>query len=248
MNFDTRINKCLLSNFFNLSSSSSSSSSGDRRKRRASRSKSPARKAPIGESKERDGKDRPKSRERARKPSGDRERDDKRDRASSKGRGGRRSRSHSARNRSKRNSRSRSASVSSRRKRFERSETPKPTRINVSRLTRNVTKDHVMEIFSNYGEIKTVDFPVGRYHNTLGRGYCYVEFMLSDHAENAMKHMDGGYIDGAEVAVAPVNKQAPMQMIRRSPMRGRGLPRNRWRGNDMRNRRRSPLRRSPRRR
>lgn len=106
-----------------------------------------------------------------------------------------------------------------------------------------------MEIFSNYGEVKTVDFPVDRFHTNLGRGFCYVEFMLSDQAENAMKHMDGGYIDGAEVAVAPVNKQAQMPMNRRSPMRGRGLPRNRWRGNDMRNRRRSPLRRSsPRRR
>lgn len=74
--------------------------------------------------------------------------------------------------------------------------------------------------------------------------------MIADDAENAMKHMDGGYIDGAEVAVAPINKPAPMQMMRRSPMRrGRGPPqRNRWRGNDMRNRRRSPIRRSPRRR
>lgn len=63
-----------------------------------------------------------------------------------------------------------------------------------------------------------------------------------------MKHMDGGYIDGSEVAVAPINKPAPMQMMRRSPMRGRGPPRNRWNRNDMRNRRRSPIRRSPRRR
>jgi hypothetical protein len=75
--------------------------------------------------------------------------------------------------------------------------------------------------------------------------------MLSDDAENAMKKMDGGFIDGSEVAVAPVNKPQ-MPMMRRSPMRGRGGPpmrNNRWRNNnDMRNRRRSPIRRSPRRR
>lgn len=47
---------------------------------------------------------------------------------------------------------SRSRSRSDRKKR-ERSSTPKPVRIHVGRLTRNVTKDHVHEIFSNYGNI-----------------------------------------------------------------------------------------------
>lgn len=112
-----------------------------------------------------------------------------------------------------------------------------------------MTKDHVQEIFATYGEIKTVDFPTERFHNNIGRGFCYVEYMVPEDAEMAMKKMDGGFIDGAEVAVAPVNKPQ-MPMMRRSPMRGggRGPPmRNRWR-NDMRNRRRSPIRRSPRRR
>lgn len=113
-----------------------------------------------------------------------------------------------------------------------------------------------MEIFGTYGEIKNIEFPTDRFHNNIGRGFCYVEYMLSDDAENAMKRMDGGFIDGSEVAVAPVTKPH-MPMMRRSPMmRGRGPPmrnnNNRWR-NDMRNnnnnnRRRSPIRRSPRRR
>ena len=102
-----------------------------------------------------------------------------------------------------------------------------------------------MEIFGTYGEIKNVEYPTDRYHSNIGRGFCYVEFMLADDAENAMKRMDGGFIDGAEVAVAPITKPH-MQMMRRSPMRRGGPPmRNRWR-NDMRNRRRSPpFRRSP---
>lgn len=53
-------------------------------------------------------------------------------------------------------SRSRSRSKSNRKKR-ERTASPvaaavaKPIRIHVGRLTRNITKDHIHEIFSNYG-------------------------------------------------------------------------------------------------
>lgn len=53
------------------------------------------------------------------------------------------------------NTRSRSRSRSIRKKR-DRSQTPKLNkigpRIHLGRLTRNVTKDHVHEIFSNYGK------------------------------------------------------------------------------------------------
>jgi RNA-binding protein with serine-rich domain 1 len=120
-----------------------------------------------------------------------------------------------------------------------------------------VNKEHVIEIFSCYGEIKVVDFPKDRYHPQNGRGFCYVEYLNPDDAINAMKHMDGGQIDGTEVAVAPVQNPKPMQMMHRSPMRNRGPPhmmRNRWRNNnnnnnDMRRRRSPPFRRSsPRRR
>jgi RNA-binding protein with serine-rich domain 1 len=149
--------------------------------------------------------------------------------------------------RSRDRSRSRSRSNSIRRKR-EKSPTPlRPLRIHIGRLTRNVTREHVVEIFSVYGEIKNVDFPTDRFHPQNGRGFCYVEFTNPDDAENAMKHMDGGQIDGNEVTAAPVLNPKPMAM-RRSPMRRGGPPpmRNRWRGNDMRNRRndrRSPDRR-----
>jgi RNA-binding protein with serine-rich domain 1 len=128
----------------------------------------------------------------------------------------------------------------------------KPSRIHIGRLTRNVTKDHVIEIFSTYGEIKNVEYPVDRFHPQNGRGFCYVEYVNPDDAENAMKHMDGGQIDGNEVTAAPVLHPKPMGM-RRSPMRRGGPPpmRNRgggggggWR-NDMRNRNNRNERRSP---
>ena len=59
-------------------------------------------------------------------------------------------------------------------------------------MTRNVTKEHIVEIFSTYGQIKMVDFALDKLHPNHGRGFAYVEFETADEAENAMKHMDGG--------------------------------------------------------
>uniref|UniRef100_A0A0A9XDX9 RNA-binding protein with serine-rich domain 1 n=1 Tax=Lygus hesperus TaxID=30085 RepID=A0A0A9XDX9_LYGHE len=98
----------------------------------------------------------------------------------------------------------RSKSPSPKRKRKERSPTPKPVRIYIGRLTRNVTKEHIAEIFGNFGQIKMVEYPTDRFHPPAGKGFAYVEFGTPEMAENAMKHMDGGQIDGQEVTCAPV--------------------------------------------
>lgn len=115
-----------------------------------------------------------------------------------------------------------------------------------------MTKDHVFEIFGNYGPIKSVDFQIDRVHPPAGRGFAYVEYNNPDDAENAMKHMDGGQIDGQEITVAPVLVQRVRPAMRRpSPIRRGGGPLNRnWRSPPAgRFRRRSPIRRrSPRRR
>lgn len=87
----------------------------------------------------------------------------------------------------------RSRSTSPRRRRRDRSPTPKPLRIHIGRLTRNVNKEHLNEIFSVYGTIKAVELPNERNAlNHLHRGFAYIEFATADEAENAMKHMDGG--------------------------------------------------------
>lgn len=172
-------------------------------------------------------KDQPKSKE---KDAADPNKEKRR----SADRGKERGRSHSR-------SRSRSRSLSSRRKKRERSLTPKPVRIHIGRLTRNVTKDHVQEIFSNYGTIKYVEFPTDRMHVPFGRGFAYIEYTNPEDAENAMKHMDGGQIDGQEITAAPILVQhnrmrGPMGVRRMSPpMRpqmgrwGRRSPMNRFR-------------------
>lgn len=88
-----------------------------------------------------------------------------------------------------------------------------------------------MEIFSTYGEIKSVEYPMDRLHPSTGRGFAYIEYATPDDAETAMKHMDGGQIDGQEVTAAPV-------LLPRRPTGGRRFspPRNNWA------RRRSPPR------
>lgn len=135
--------------------------------------------------------------------------------------------------------------------------TPRALRIHIGRLTRNVTKEHIVEIFSCFGDVKNVEFPIDRL-NCVGRGHCYVDYGDPDHAELAMKNMDGGQIDGQEITAAPILmlKTRPQQqpMRRMSPLRGGGRPmNNRWRGGGGGGgggRRRSPPRRnnSPRRR
>lgn len=75
------------------------------------------------------------------------------------------SQSSSSRSRSSSSSRSSSASNRSRGRKERRSASPKrrklsptkPAKIHVARLTRNVTKEHVVEIFSSYGIIKNID-------------------------------------------------------------------------------------------
>nr|CAD7599726.1 unnamed protein product [Timema genevievae] len=124
----------------------------------------------------------------------------------------------------------RSRSPSPRRKRKERSPTPRPIKIHVGRLTRNVTREHILEIFSTYGAVKSVEFPSERCHPHNGRGFAYIEFETPNEAENAMKHMDGGQIDGQEITAAPVllPKPRPPPPRRSPPPIRRAPPRRAW--------------------
>jgi len=100
-------------------------------------------------------------------------------------------------------------------------------------LTRNVSKDHVLEIFSTFGAIRTVDMPLDRTHPHLTRGFAYVEYEKAEDAEKAIKYMDGGQVDGQEVSATavllpkprpfggpPHMRRGPPPNWRRSPMRG----------------------------
>lgn len=139
----------------------------------------------------------------------------------------------------------RSKSPSASPKRRKRSPTPKPTKVCVSKLTRNVNKGHVEEIFSNYGKVRSVDVP---HVNSISRGLAYVDYETSEEAEDALKYMNGGWIDGQEVSVQlvqPLRLPPPRERPRRSPpprSKRRTPPPRSWRGS-RRSRSRSPRRR-----
>lgn len=73
-----------------------------------------------------------------------------------------------------------------------RSPTPKPKKIHVGRLTRNVNKEHLYEIFGLFGAIKYIELPTDRVHVHVTRGFAYVEYENASDAEKALEHMDGG--------------------------------------------------------
>lgn len=132
--------------------------------------------------------------------------------------------------------------VAARRKR--RSPSPKKvTKLHIGGLTRNINKDHLLEIFSVYGRVRTIDLPLDKL-NFLPRGLAYIEFENADDADQARRHMNGGWIDGQEVTTKAVLQPDPKPMM---PQRD-NRPNNNWRGGPRRSpmgRRSPPMRRSP---
>ena len=61
-------------------------------------------------------------------------------------------------------------------------------------MTRNVTKDHVLEIFGNFGHVTFCDLPMDRGKTWLHLERCYVEYEKVEEADECIKKMDGGKI------------------------------------------------------
>lgn len=66
-----------------------------------------------------------------------------------------------------------------------------------------LVQEHIQEIFSTYGKIKMIDMPMDRLHPHLSKGYCYVEYETPEEAEKALKHMDGGELQGGYTIEVP---------------------------------------------
>ncbi|XP_049806763.1 RNA-binding protein with serine-rich domain 1-like [Schistocerca nitens] len=86
----------------------------------------------------------------------------------------------------------------------EHSSTQEPTKLRIGQLSRNVTKEHIFEIFTAFGNVKRVEFPMDKLHPGCGTGSAYVEYATPAEAQRAMKHMVGGQIDGQEITAALV--------------------------------------------
>ncbi|KAJ2964814.1 hypothetical protein NQZ79_g341 [Umbelopsis isabellina] len=83
--------------------------------------------------------------------------------------------------------------------------------VSISNLTRNVTLEHVKEIFGHYGEILKSDFPFNNKLN-CNRGVSYLEFADRTEAEKAIAHMDKSQLDGKVLVVVfgePPRQRSP---------------------------------------
>lgn len=89
---------------------------------------------------------------------------------------------------------------------------------------------HVSEIFSAWGQVKSVEMPKDHMHPELHRGYAYIDFTTPQAASDAVNYMNGGQIDGQEVNVTEVMpRPPPSQQLSRSarqfsPARRRSQP------------------------
>ncbi|CAG8948942.1 hypothetical protein HYFRA_00002070 [Hymenoscyphus fraxineus] len=101
----------------------------------------------------------------------------------------------------RRNGRYRSESRSA-----SRGRSPSPirsTKVVIEKLTKNVTEDHLREIFGTYGHIRDLDMPMNRQFHT-NRGTAYILYTSEADAEAAIAHMHESQIDGAMINVSIV--------------------------------------------
>lgn len=77
-------------------------------------------------------------------------------------------------------------------------------------ISRNLTKKHLTEIFSAYGDIKSVVWPKDEDSHLL-KNYLFIEFTNRKDAEKAALYFGGGQIDGlvvrTEILMYPKEKK-----------------------------------------
>lgn len=77
-------------------------------------------------------------------------------------------------------------------------------RINVKNLSSRVNKDHLNEIFGNYGSITNID---------LKEGCAVIEYDTFENSQEAIKKMDQGFIDGKQILVEPHSSEKQEEII-----------------------------------
>ncbi|KAK5010401.1 hypothetical protein LTR28_010140 [Elasticomyces elasticus] len=73
----------------------------------------------------------------------------------------------------------------------------------VEKLTKNVNRAHLQDVFGAYGEIKELDLPMNLQFGT-NRGTAHILYGAPAHAESAIAYMHEAQLDGAMVSVSIV--------------------------------------------
>ena len=70
-----------------------------------------------------------------------------------------------------------------------------PKRIQIEKISPNVSMEHIREIFSKYGEIVNMNQPKHE-KSKRAKDYVIIEYSKRKESDNAVKYMDGGQLDG----------------------------------------------------
>lgn len=82
----------------------------------------------------------------------------------------------------------------------------------ITSISRNVTQEHLKEIFSHFGVVKNVILPKDDILD-IPKGYAYVDFENVDDAAKAVENMNQGQIDGLCITVNLCDKTRLSQYI-----------------------------------
>ncbi|MDP2436673.1 MAG: hypothetical protein Q8P67_13070 [archaeon] len=97
-----------------------------------------------------------------------------------------------------------------------------PWDVCVGNLSRNLTREHLFEIFGSFGRVTEVNRPLNN-NTSVPKKFAYITYGYEEDACEAVRQMDGGQIDGLFVTAVVV---APPR-YRRSPSPPRGGSRGR---------------------
>ncbi|KAF2857567.1 RNA-binding domain-containing protein [Piedraia hortae CBS 480.64] len=90
---------------------------------------------------------------------------------------------------------------------------PLSNKIVIEKLTKNVSLQHLREIFSPYGKITDLELPLNNQF-MMNKGIAYVLYSAPEEAESAIAHMHEAQVDGAQINVSIV---LPRRRFSRSP-------------------------------
>ena len=100
--------------------------------------------------------------------------------------------------------------------------------LKISSLTGNVNRNHLFEIFENYGKVEKVNLAEKKVkEGNLKRGHAYVKMEHKEDAAMAEKCMNGGWVDGNQVRVKMVEAKRQKRRRKHRSRSGRRSRRSR---------------------
>lgn len=93
-----------------------------------------------------------------------------------------------------------------------------PQLVRVEKINKDVTEDHLNEIFSNFGTVLRVFYTKNNRKYTIRR-FGFVEFSSVEEAEDAVLYMNGGQINGKIIDVRLASKKDTLGDYEKEPSR-----------------------------